>query len=190
MKEPNWTWKEIDFLRTNYSKMTNAELARKLGRTYGAVIMRAYKMGLKKKNGNKLIEWTPQKLKLLTDFFPTMFNDALAKWLGVSRRTLTRKARELGLKKRDDFYQLKRDVWVERQREGLRKVECSTRIKKGQHLSPATEFKKGSRISQESIAKRKETRMRTMKRKEAALLERKLKAQIKSAYQISLTCTK
>ena len=104
MREPDWTWKEIDFLRTNYSKMTNAELARKLGRTYGAVITRAYRMGLKK-NGNKLIEWTPQKLKLLTDFFPIMFNDALAKWLGVSRRTLTRKAKELGLKKRDDFYQ-------------------------------------------------------------------------------------
>ena len=96
MKEPDWTWKEIDFLRTNYSKMTNAELARKLGRTYGATIM---------------------------------FNDALAKWLGISVRTLTRKARELGLKKREDFYELKRDVWVERQREGLRRVECATRIK-------------------------------------------------------------
>lgn len=82
MREREWTWKEIDFLRTNYSKMTNAELAGKLGRTYGAVITRAYKMGLKKKMGNKLIEWTPQKLKLLTDFFPIMFNDALAKWLG------------------------------------------------------------------------------------------------------------
>ena len=156
MKVPDWTWKEIDFLRTNYSKMTNAELARKLGRTYGAVITRAYRMGLKKKNGNKLIEWTPQKLKLLTDFFPIMFNDALAKWLGVSRRTLTRKARELGLKKRDDFYQLKRDVWVERQREALKKVECATRFKKGHHASPATEFKKGQKATPEMIAKRSE----------------------------------
>lgn len=60
--------------------LSDAEVARKLGRTYGAVITRAYRMGLKKKNGNKLIEWTPQKLKLLTDFFPIMFNDALAKW--------------------------------------------------------------------------------------------------------------
>ena len=153
MKEPDWTWKEMDFLRLNYDKMTNAELARKLGRTYGAVITKAYHMGLKKKNGNKLIEWTPQKLKLLTDFFPIMFNDALAKWLGISVRTLTRKARELGLKKREDFYELKRDVWVERQREGLRRVECATRIKKGQHLSPATEFKKGHKLSSNSLAK-------------------------------------
>ena len=181
MREPDWTRKEIDFLRTNYSKMTNAELARKLGRTYGAVTTRAYMMGLKKKNGSKLIEWTPEKLKLLTDFFPIMFNDALAKWLGVSRRTLTRKAKELGLKKREDFYDLKRDVWVERQREGLRKVECASRIKKGQRLSPATEFKKGHRQSPETLAKKAETRKRTMKRKKAELLEQKLKSQVKSA---------
>ena len=169
MRERDWTWKELDFLRTNYSKMTNAELARKLGRTYGAVISRAYLLGLKKKNGNKLIEWTPQKLKLLTDFFPIMFNDALAKWLGVSIRTLTRKARELGLKKRDDFYQLKRDVWVERQREALKKVECATRFKKGHHASPATEFKKGQKLSPEMIAKRSEGLKKAWKKKKQSL---------------------
>lgn len=167
MREPDWTWKEIDFLRTNYSKMTNAELARKLGRTYGAVITRAYRMGLKKKNGNKLIEWTPQKLKLLTDFFPIMFNDALAKWLGVSIRTVTRKAKELGLKKRDDFYQLKRDVWVERQREALKKVECATRFKRGEHPSLATEFKKGQKLSPAILTKRAETRKRNLAKKQA-----------------------
>lgn len=169
MKEKDWTWKEMDFLRLNYDKMTNAELARKLGRTYGAVITKAYHMGLKKKNGNKLIEWTPQKLKLLTDFFPIMFNDALAKWLGVSRRTLTRKAKELGLKKREDFYDLKRDVWVERQREGLRKVECATRFKKGVHASPATEFKKGQRQSPEILAKKAATIRRNNAKKKKQL---------------------
>lgn len=139
MRGEEWTWKDLDFLRSNYDGMTNAELARKLGRTYGAVITKAYNLGLKKKMGNKLIEWTPQKLKLLTDFFPIMFNDALAKWLGISIRTLTRKARELGLKKRDDFHELKKDKIRERQSEALKKVECATRFKKGQHASPATD---------------------------------------------------
>jgi len=142
MRGEEWTWKDLDFLRSNYDGMTNAELARRLGRTYGAVITKAYNLGLKKKMGNKLIEWTPQKLKLLTDFFPIMFNDALAKWLGISIRTLTRKARELGLKKRDNFHELKKDKIRERQSEALKKVECATRFKKGQHASPATEFKK------------------------------------------------
>lgn len=167
MRERDWTWKEIDFLRTNYDKMSISEIARKLGRTYGAISTRAYNMGLKKKMGNKLIEWTPQKLKLLTDFFPIMFNDALAKWLGVSRRTLTRKAKELGLKKRDDFYQLKRDVWVERQREALKKVECATRFKKGHHASQATEFKKGQKLSSEMIAKRSESLKKSWKKKQS-----------------------
>ena len=142
MRGEEWTWKDLDFLRSNYDGMTNAELARRLGRTYGAVITKAYNLGLKKKMGNKLIEWTPQRLKLLTDFFPIMFNDALAKWLGISIRTLTRKARELGLKKRDNFHELKKDKIRERQSEALKKVECATRFKKGQHASPATEFKK------------------------------------------------
>lgn len=162
MREPDWTWKEIDFLRTNYSKMTNAELARKLGRTYGAVITRAYRMGLKKKMGNKQIEWTPQKLKLLTDFYPIMFNEALAKWLGISIRTLSRKAKELGLKKRDDFRELKKEAWRQRQSEALKKVECATRFKKGQHPSPATEFKKGQKQSPAILAKRAETRKRNL----------------------------
>lgn len=169
MRGEEWTWKEIDFLRTNYSKMTNAELAGKLGRTYGAVITRAYKMGLKKKNGNKLIEWTPQKLKLLTDFFPIMFNDALAKWLGVSIRTVTRKARELGLKKKDNFHELKKDKIRERQREALKKVECATRFKKGHHASPATEFKKGQKLSPEMIAKRSEGLKKAWKKKKQSL---------------------
>ena len=167
MREPDWTWKEIDFLRTNYSKMTNAELAKKLGRTYGAVIARAYKMGLKKKNGNKLIEWTPQKLKLLTDFFPIMFNDALAKWLGVSVRTLTRKAKELGLKKREDFRELKKDAMRQRQSEGQKRVQVATRFKKGQHASPATEFKKGQKLSPEMIAKRSEGLKKAWKKKQS-----------------------
>lgn len=142
MRERDWTWKELDFLRTNYDKMSISEIARKLGRNYGATATRAYRMGLKKKMDNKLIEWTPQKLKLLSDFFPIMFNDALAKWLGVSRRTLTRKARELGLKKKDNFHEMKKDKIRERQSEALKKVECASRFKKGQHASPATEFKK------------------------------------------------
>lgn len=169
MREPDWTWKEIDFLRTNYSKMTNAELARKLGRTYGAVITRAYRMGLKKKNGNKLIEWTPQKLKLLTDFFPIMFNDALAKWLGVSIRTVTRKARELGLKKREDFRELKKDAIRQKQSAALKKVECATRFRRGEHPSLATEFKKGHRQSPEIIAKRAEACKKAWKKKKQSL---------------------
>lgn len=152
-KERNWSYKELDILRMNYGKMSDEELAKRLKRTPGAVQTRAYLLGLKKE---KVTLWTPQRVKMLTDFFGIMFNKDLALWLGMSERTLKRKARELGLKKGESFYRRKR----QRQSEGLKKVECSSRIKKGERRSPATEFKKGYKPSAEIIAKRRETRKR------------------------------
>ena len=157
MKERNWTYKELDILRMNYGKMSDEELAKRLKRTPGAVQTRAYLLGLKKE---KVTLWTPQRVKMLADFYDYMFNEDLAKWIGVSTRTLVRKAHELGLKKGDDFYRRKKGVMLERQSEGLKKVECSSRIKKGERRSPATEFKKGYKPSAEIIAKRRETRRR------------------------------
>ena len=157
MRERDWSYKELDILRMNYGKMSDEELAKKLKRTPGAVQTRANLIGIKKE---KVSIWTPQRIKLLTDFYDYMFNEDLAKWIGVSTRTLVRKAHELGLKKGDDFYRRKKGVMLERQSEGLKKVECSSRIKKGERRSPATEFKKGYKPSAEIIAKRRETRRR------------------------------
>ena len=55
--------------------------------------------------GRNPIEWTPQMLKMLRDYFPIMMNEPLAKMLKISLRTLERKARELGLRKPDDYRQ-------------------------------------------------------------------------------------
>jgi hypothetical protein len=158
-RERNWTYKELDILRFNYSTMSDEELGKKLKRTPGAVQTRAAMLGLKKE---KAEAWTPQRLKLLTDFYEIMFNDDLAKWIGLSPRTIRRKAKELGLKKGDAFYKRKREILLKRQSEGLKKVECATRFKKGQRPSPATEFKKGHKPSAEVIAKRAETRKRNL----------------------------
>lgn len=157
MRERNWSYKELDILRINYGKMSDEELAKRLKRTPGAVQTRAYLLGLKKE---KVTLWTPQRVKMLTDFFGIMFNKDLALWLGMSERTLKRKARELGLKKGESFYKRKKTVMLQRQSEGLKKIECATRFKKGHRASPATEFKKGYKPSAEIIAKRRETRKR------------------------------
>ena len=47
-REDQWTCKELDLLRRNYTKMTNQELARMLKRTVGAVNMKAYSLELKR----------------------------------------------------------------------------------------------------------------------------------------------
>ena len=159
MIERKWSYKELDTLRLNYSSTPVDDLAKRLKRTPGAVKTRAQMMGLKKE---KVVVWTPQKIKLLTDFYDLMFNGALAQWIGVSERILKRKAKELGLAKSPAFYERKRAALKARQAEGLKRVECATRFKKGVRNSPTTEFKKGHKPSAEVIAKRVATRKKNL----------------------------
>lgn len=49
------------------------------------------------------IEWTDQMIETITLKFATTFNRELAEELGVSMRTMIRKARELGLEKESGF---------------------------------------------------------------------------------------
>jgi len=56
------------------------------------------------------IEWTEKMLDTLKEKFSTTFNIVLAKEIGVSQRTLIRKARELKLEKEPDFLKKRRDI--------------------------------------------------------------------------------
>jgi len=124
-----------------------------LKRSEQAVAVKASKLGLKKRIYG--IAWTPQMLKLLCDYFPTMFNRPLAKWIGVSRRTLIRKARELGLEKKPGFLEERRADINELASAGLKRTHKSGgRFKKGERNNPEGEFKKGHTESPETKAKR------------------------------------
>ena len=108
-------------------------------------------------------------LKLLADYFPTMFNKPLARWIGVSERTLIRKARELGLNKADGFLETRRADIQELAADALRRGYRSGRIQggfpKGVHSNPAGEFKKGHVESAETKAKRSASLRRTFAKK-------------------------
>lgn len=54
----------------------------------------------------KKINWTPDMLNVLTSRFPREFNKDIANSLGVSWRSVVRKAREMGLEKTEDFHKL------------------------------------------------------------------------------------
>lgn len=101
MKGRLWTIMDEQILRNEWNRHTIEEVAAMLHRSYQATAVKASKMGLKKDHYG--IVWTDEQLKLLRSFFPTMFNRPLAKWIGVSMRTLNRKARELGLEKKPGF---------------------------------------------------------------------------------------
>ncbi len=55
------------------------------------------------------INWTPEMLLKLQELFPVMYNKQLAALLGISWRSLVRKARELGIGKEPDFLNKNRE---------------------------------------------------------------------------------
>jgi len=62
----------------------------------------------KSKRDTRKKNWTPEMIRTLTELFPVSYNKVLASQLGVSWRTLLRKARELNLEKEPDFLENRR----------------------------------------------------------------------------------
>lgn len=91
------------------------------------------------------IFWNKQMTDFLKTHFATSLNEDLAGCLGVSQRTVIRKARELGLKKDKTWLD---GIWNERRlmaNAEAKRLGYPGTFKKGQHPSPATEFKKGQK---------------------------------------------
>ena len=113
------------------------------------------------------INWTTDKIFILRNYYPTMFNDALAKWIGCSYRTLERKAAELGLKKVENFnevraYDISRLLSV-----AVKKAYEEGRLTpppKGVRPMPEHEFKPGHQFSEEIEEARKEKIRKTYRR--------------------------
>jgi len=91
----------------------------------------------------KKTEWTPEMIAILQAKFPTEFTFEIAQELGLSKRTIVRKARELGVLKIEGFLETKRAEITEMARKNLRphphKGDSSYRIPNGE----AHRFKKG-----------------------------------------------
>lgn len=156
MKSRPWTIMDEQILRNEWNRHTIEEVAAMLHRSYQATAVKGSKIGLKKDHYG--IVWTDEQLKLLRTYFPTMFNRPLSKWIGVSMRTLIRKARELGLEKKEGFLQdRKRDIQRLAGDAIRRSDHKNTRFKKGERNNPAGEFKPGHRLSPEAEAKRVES---------------------------------
>lgn len=115
------------------------------------------------------IEWTPDKIKILCDYYPTMFNTVMAKWLGVSYRTLERKARALGLVKVANFNELKAESFSQIVSDGVKRAYAEGRkvshFKKGVRNNPQGEFPKGHKFDDAIEEERKEKIRRTYRKK-------------------------
>lgn len=108
-------------------------------------------------------------MNILVTYYPTMFNTVLSKWLGVSHRTLNRKAKELGLKKVDNFMEMKAESFSTIVSDGLKKAYADGRrvshFKKGVRNNPQGEFPKGHRFDDAIEEERKEKIRKTYKRR-------------------------
>ena len=114
------------------------------------------------------IAWTTEKLKLLLEYYPTMFNDALARWLGCSVRTLERKAASMGIRKVDNFNVVRADGISERVSSALKRAYADGRLvapPKGVQPMPEHEFKPGHIFPVEIEEARKDKIRRTYRKK-------------------------
>jgi len=66
-----------------------------------------------KRSARHKIIWTDEMLRELTERFPYEFTFSLVKSLGVSPRSIIRKARELGLEKEPGFLEARKDQITE-----------------------------------------------------------------------------
>lgn len=148
-----WTPEEIERLKASFSARSNEELATMFCRTKRAITTKASKLGLRKNVvvrpdlpynlvGNIRINWTPSMIDCLKRNYEITKNEDLAVMLGVSMRSVTRKARELGLKKNVAWV---RALWKTNVKlaHGFNKL-CynSGKFQKG-HPPTATSFKPG-----------------------------------------------
>lgn len=102
------------------------------------------------------IHWSPQMLAYLRRHYATTLNEELAGCLGVSPRTMIRKARELGLEKDPSWL---RGIWDERRLMAhavSRSKGYPGSFRKGVRNNPEGEFKPGHRQPPEVRARHAE----------------------------------
>lgn len=122
------------------------------------------------------IAWSKDMLDYLKQHFATTLNEDLAGCLGVSQRTMIRKARELGLEKDPEWLSA---IWDERRT--LAQIVSKSKgypggFKKGVRYNPDGEFKKGHVESDETKSKRIEKLKKWNRMNPSKLTERALKA--------------
>lgn len=151
------TEKDSKIISMFYAGISYKEIGKACGFSQGYVYTICKKLNLSRKapryypdngrimetiNGARQIAWSKQMIDDLCRMFPTNTNQDIADFLGVSVRTVVRKARKLGLRKDENWFH---QIILSHAKEGHiihRRLGYPGAIKPGEHRSPATEFKK------------------------------------------------
>lgn len=105
MKQQKWTKDEIEFLISNYNKLSLDELAQKLDRTLSSIVHAATRFGLKNKklickHGHKNV-WSKDDIDFLVSNYKSATNVYLCDYLDKSIKSLVSMMKELDLKEED-----------------------------------------------------------------------------------------
>lgn len=153
-KRREWTTQELTQLRRLWGTKTAQEIADIIGRSEGCLKSKAYSLKLGKERkvaldeqGRRIslatsiaIAWSPQMIADLLRMYPQTKNDELAEFFGISKKTVIRKAKSMGLNKTAEFT---RAV----SQEGLRRARLTNltrgnkgQFKQGERATPGSEF--------------------------------------------------
>ena len=93
-----WTKQEITYLKKYWPTSDNPEgMAVKMGRTYNALLQKAWQLGLKKDRLNRA--WPPKAIRLLKKLYPDHSCEEIGKLVGKKAGTVQSKAYCMGLRK-------------------------------------------------------------------------------------------
>lgn len=120
MKNNDWTEKDLDFIRTNYKKMSDADMGIALKRKRSAVGYARRKMGLKHHDNKKIDEETMQKLKEFILDHPEAERKEIIQKFEVTPWIVHKAKSELGFF--DDVKEEKRKELTDGQRKKLRRA--------------------------------------------------------------------
>lgn len=124
-----WTDEKIDFIKSNYHRMSNKQLSDSLDVKLTSVRMKCYELGLYKM---KLEYWTDEQVEFLIDNYKTkgdtelseIFNSKWKKEKGWTKKHIEKKRRYLNLKRTYEEQKKIREDWTKKglYKESVRKM--------------------------------------------------------------------
>lgn len=100
---------EVEFLLENYALMKIEEIEKTILRSRKSIYKKAHELGLVKTQPSHKHLWTDEMIEKLKAEFPIRFTNELVKEMGISQRTIIRKARSLNLEKIENFKEINQD---------------------------------------------------------------------------------
>ena len=98
-----WTDEMLDFLKDNIGHMAYDDIAMKLGISHTTIRKKARQLGLVHPKMTTASQWSQEQIDYLIKNYPTHTLGDLATGTGFSIGTVRNKAKELGLKRAEDY---------------------------------------------------------------------------------------